>query len=121
MVLLYGVGQRVFKVVLDTAVDGEPQAVPLGGKTLGLVALLQCVAPGVDSVSTTPFSPVSRSSYFSSSPATPALSTLVNPSTEARNAPCGYQRLLSWLMRMPVMLFSSQKSRTASAAARSTR
>ena len=32
MVLLYGVGQRVFKVVLDTAVDGEPQAVPLGGK-----------------------------------------------------------------------------------------
>ena len=49
MVLLYGVGQRIFKVVLDTAVDGEPQAVPLGGKTLGLVALLQCVAPGVDS------------------------------------------------------------------------
>lgn len=49
MVLLYGVGQRIFKVVLDTAVDGEPQAVPLGGKTLGLVALLQCVASGVDS------------------------------------------------------------------------
>ena len=49
MVLLHSVGQRIFKVVLDTAVDGEPQAVPLGGKTLGLVALLQCVAPGVDS------------------------------------------------------------------------
>ena len=49
MVLLHSVGQRIFKVVLDTAVDGEPQTVPLGGKTLGLVALFQRVAPGVDS------------------------------------------------------------------------
>ena len=48
-------------------------------------------------------SPVSRSSYSSSSPETPALSTLVKPSTEARNSPCGYQRRLSWCIRLAVL------------------
>ena len=48
-------------------------------------------------VSTTPLEPERMSLYFSSSPATPALSTLVKPSTEARNSPWGYQRLESWL------------------------
>ena len=48
MVFLYRVAQRVLEVVLDVGVDGEPQAVPLGGEALGLIALFQCVAPGVD-------------------------------------------------------------------------
>ena len=48
MVLLHRVPQRVFQIVLDLGVDGQPQAVALGGKTLGLVALFQRVAPGVD-------------------------------------------------------------------------
>ena len=95
MVLLYRVAQRVLEVVLDVGVDGEPQAVPLGGEALGLIALLEGVAQAFTAVRTTPFSPVSRSSYFSSRPETPALSTLVNPSTEARNSPCGYQRFES--------------------------
>ena len=47
MVFLYRVAQRVLEVVLDVGVDGEPQAVPLGGETLGLIALLEGVAPGV--------------------------------------------------------------------------
>ena len=48
MVFLHRVPQRVFQIVLDLGVDGQPQAVALGGKTLGLVALFQRVAPGVD-------------------------------------------------------------------------
>ena len=47
VVLLYRVAQCVLEVVLDVGVDGEPQAVPLGGETLGLIALLEGVAPGV--------------------------------------------------------------------------
>ena len=48
MVLLHRVAQRVFEVVLDVGVDGQPQPVPLGGEALGLVALFQCVAPRID-------------------------------------------------------------------------
>ena len=47
MVFLYRVAQCVLEVVLDVGVDGEPQAVPLGGETLGLIPLLEGVAPGV--------------------------------------------------------------------------
>ena len=43
-----GIAQRVFQVMLDVGVDGQPQAVPLGGEALGLIALFQRVAPGVD-------------------------------------------------------------------------
>ena len=56
---------------------------------------LEFVGQAFTAVRTTPFSPVSRSSYFSSRPETPALSTLVNPSTDARNCPWGYHRLES--------------------------
>ena len=41
------VTQGVFQIMLDIGVDGQPQAVALGRKTLGLIALLQRVAPGV--------------------------------------------------------------------------
>ena len=48
MVLLHGVLQGVFKVVLDVAVDGQPQTVALGGEALCFVALREGVAPCVD-------------------------------------------------------------------------
>ena len=76
-------------------VDGEPQAVPLGGEALGLIALLEGVAPGVHRREDDAVFAGEQVVILQFEPETPALSTLVNPSTEARNSPCGYQRFES--------------------------
>ena len=47
MVFLYGIIQRIFEIMLNVGVDGQPQAAALHRELLGLVALLQRVAPGV--------------------------------------------------------------------------
>ena len=45
--LLHGIIQRVFKVMLDVCVNGQPQAAALQRHPLGLVALFQRIAPCV--------------------------------------------------------------------------
>ena len=55
MVFLYGVIQRIFEIMLNVGVDGQPQAAALHRELLGLVALLQRIAPAFTAVSTTPF------------------------------------------------------------------
>ena len=47
MVFLHCIAQRVLEVVLDVRVDGEAEAVPLGGRDLCLIALLEGVAPRI--------------------------------------------------------------------------
>ena len=48
VMLLHGIIQRVFKVMLDVCVNGQPQAAALQRHPLGLVALFQRIAPCVD-------------------------------------------------------------------------
>ena len=45
--LLHGIIQRVFEIMLNVCIDGQPQAAALQRDPLGLIALFQRIAPGV--------------------------------------------------------------------------
>ena len=71
--LLHGIIQRIFEIMLNICIDGQPQAAALQRDPLGLIALFQRIAPGVHGGEHHPVFPGEQVIVFQFQPADPGV------------------------------------------------
>ena len=95
MVLLHRIIQRIFKIMLNICIDGQPQPAALHGGKLGLVALRQRVAPSIHGGQHHSVLPGKGVVVFELQPADPGIVHVGEPKHRSQKLPLRYQRLES--------------------------